>query len=69
MASAASADLTDVSINQGFSPLEKETASSYDWSRAETYKEISGSTRVTVAVTDDGCESLCIQHMYLPLAD
>ncbi|OXG42832.1 hypothetical protein C359_02159 [Cryptococcus neoformans Bt120] len=38
----------------GFSPLEKETASLFDWSRAETYKEISGSRRVTVAVTDDG---------------
>lgn len=55
--SAISAHLTDVSIDQGFSPLEKETANLYDWSRAEVYKEISGSKRVTVAVTDDGCEA------------
>lgn len=53
--SVIGADLTDISTDQGFSPLEKETASLFDWSRAETYKEISGSRRVTVAVTDDGC--------------
>ncbi|KAK8858712.1 hypothetical protein IAR55_002941 [Kwoniella newhampshirensis] len=40
-------------IIENFSPLTAR-AEGYDWSRPETYEQISGNRSVTVAVTDDG---------------